>query len=46
MLEVDRIRKNGILLAIATGQVMRSVLDYNRDFPFVDYVISCNGAYI
>ena len=46
MLEVDRIRKNGILLTIATGRVMESVLEYNRDFPFIDYIISCSGAYI
>ncbi len=46
MVEIDRIRKNGCLLTIATGRVLSSVLDYNRDFPFIDYIISCNGAYI
>ena len=46
MVEIDRIRKDGCLIAISTGRVLKSVMDYNRDFPFVDYVISCNGAYV
>ena len=46
MVEIDRIRKNNTLVAISTGRVLKSVMDYNRDFPFIDYVISCNGAYV
>ena len=46
MLEIDRIRKDGVLLTIATGRVMKSVLEYNKDFPFIDYIIACNGAYV
>ena len=46
MVEIDRIRKNGCLFSIATGRNLSSVLDYNRDFPFIDYIISCNGAYV
>ncbi|MBR3049404.1 MAG: HAD family phosphatase [Bacilli bacterium] len=46
MVEIDRIRKDGCLIAISTGRVLKSVMDYNRDFPFIDYVISCNGAYV
>lgn len=46
MVEIDRIRKTGSLIAISTGRVLKSVMDYNRDFPFIDYVISCNGAHV
>lgn len=46
MIEIDRIRKLQVLFVVATGRINRSVLDYNRDFPFLDYVISCNGAYV
>ena len=45
MVEIDRIRKNGCLFVIATGSLLSSVLDYNRDFPFIDYIIACNGSY-
>ena len=46
MVEIDRIRKSGVLFAVATGRILRSVLEYNRDFPFLDYVVACNGAYV
>ena len=46
MVEIDRIRKNGVKFVVATGRILKSVLDYNRDFPFLDYVISCDGAYV
>lgn len=46
MVEIDRIRKLGVKFVVATGRILKSVLDYNRDFPFLDYIISCNGAYV
>ncbi|MBQ2639422.1 MAG: HAD family phosphatase [Bacilli bacterium] len=46
MVEIDRIRKNNVLVTISTGRVLKSVLDYNRDFPFIDYIIACNGSYV
>lgn len=46
MLEIDRIRKAGVLFCIATSQILKTVLDYNRSFPFLDYIIALNGAYI
>lgn len=46
MVEIDRIRKLGVKFCIATGRILKSVLDYNKDFPFLDYVISCDGAYV
>lgn len=46
MLEIERIRKKGIILSICTNRQYKEVLDYNEDFPFVDYIISLNGSYI
>ncbi len=46
IVEIDRIRKLGVKFCVATGRILKSVLDYNRDFPFLDYVIACDGAYV
>ena len=46
MVEIDRIRREGVKFAVASDRILKSVLDYNRDFPFLDYVISCDGAYV
>lgn len=46
MVEIDRIRRDGVKFAVASDRILKSVLDYNRDFPFLDYVISCDGAYV
>lgn len=42
----DQLRRRGIKIAIATGRCLKSVLDYNHDFTFCDYLITSNGAYI
>lgn len=44
MLEIERIRKKGILFSICTNGYYKEVLDYNKDFPFIDYIISLNGS--
>ena len=46
MLEIDRIRNNNILFTISTNRGYKEVLDYNKDFPFIDYIISLNGSYV
>ncbi len=46
MLEIDRIRNNNILFTISTNRCYKEVLDYNKDFPFIDYIISLNGSYV
>lgn len=46
MLEIDRVRKAGILFCITTSKSVRFVKDYNRDFPFIDYIVAFNGNYI
>lgn len=42
----DELRRNGVKIAIATGRCLKSVLDYNKDVTFCDYLITSNGAYI
>ncbi len=46
MLEIERIRKKRIAFSICTNRLYTEVLEYNRDFPFTDYIISLNGSYI
>ncbi len=46
VLAIDEIRNAGNLFVVATGKIPTTVLDYNKDFNFLDYVIACNGAYI
>ena len=46
MLEIDRIRNNKVLFTISTNGTYNEVLEYNKDFPFVDYIISLNGSYV
>lgn len=42
----DKLRREEVNIAIATGRCLKSVLDYNRDVTFCDYLITSNGAYI
>ena len=44
ILEIDRVRNNEVLFAILCDRGYKEVLEYNKDFSFVDYIISCNGA--
>lgn len=46
MLEIERLRNKGILFSICTNRTYQEVLDYNKDFPFLDYIIALNGSYI
>lgn len=46
ILLLDELRRKGIIFVIATGRFYKSVLYYNKDFPFIDYLISLNGSYI
>lgn len=45
MLELDRVRKK-ISFVIATNRLNDEVLYYNKDYPFIDYIVSLNGNYI
>ena len=46
MLEIEKIRSQGILFIVGTNRNYQEVLDYNKDFPFIDYIISLNGSYL
>jgi len=46
MLEIERIRKKGIVFSVYTANTYQEVLDYNRDFPFLDYIISLNSSHL
>ena len=46
MLEIDRIRNNNILFTISTNGTYKEILEYNKSYPFVDYIISLNGSYV
>ena len=46
MVEIDRVRNNGIVFSIMTCESLRRVFEYNKDFPFMDYIVSFNGAVV
>lgn len=46
VLAIDEFRNKGNKFVIATGRIPISILNYNKDFIFLDYVIACNGSYI
>ena len=46
MLAIDKIRREKVLFAIATGRCLGDILYYNRDFSFLDYVVASNGAVV
>lgn len=46
MLEIDRIRNNKVLFTISTNGLYKEILDYNKSYPFVDYIISLNGSHV
>ena len=43
---IDKLRKHGYQFVVSTGRCLQSVSYYNGDYPFIDYIVSCNGAYI
>ena len=46
MIKLEEVRNRGILFGISTNRCYKEVLAYNKDFPFIDYIISYNGAYV
>ena len=44
MIELDRMRKEGILFTVTTEKPFSYVLNYNLDFPFLDYIVCLDGA--
>lgn len=45
MIEIDRIRKKS-LFVLLTNRNYKDILYYNKDYPFIDYIISLNGSII
>ena len=46
IIEIDKLRNKNILLTICTNRTKEEVLYYNKDYPFIDYIIAYNGNYI
>lgn len=47
MIEIDKLRREyGVIFTIMTDSPLNLVIDYNRDFPFIDYIIAFNGGYV
>ena len=46
MLEIERIRKSGNKFVVITNRSAEELAFYNRDFPFIDYIIAFNGNYV
>ena len=46
MLEIERIRKAGNKFVVLTNRSAEELAFYNRDFPFIDYIIAFNGNYV
>lgn len=46
MLSLDKMRTYSIPFVVMTNKSLKSILEYNKDFPFVDYIICMDGAYV
>lgn len=46
IISIDNIRKKNVLFCIMTDRGVGDIISYNRDFPFIDYIIAYNGAVI
>lgn len=46
IISIDGVRKRGVLFCIMTDRGLDDIISYNRDFPFIDYIILYNGAVI
>lgn len=45
MLALDKMRSGKVSFAVSSSCGFQTVLDYNHDFPFIDYIILFDGAY-
>lgn len=46
MLELDRVRKMGVIFSVTTSNSAKRIAEYNHDFPFIDYIVAFNGSYV
>ena len=45
-LKKDRIRNKDVLFTVSTNGLYKEILEYNKDFPFIDYIVGYNGGVI
>lgn len=45
MLKIDKIKDKKTKLIVSTNRSIEDVLYYNRDFPFIDYIVNEKGYY-
>ncbi|MBQ8132199.1 MAG: HAD hydrolase family protein [Bacilli bacterium] len=46
MLALDKIRSKKVAFGVLSNKGFQTVLDYNKDFPFMDYICIYDGAYL
>lgn len=46
MLSLDKVRSKGNFFSVFSECSFSSLIAYNRDFPFLDYIVLFNGAFI
>lgn len=47
MIEIDRLRREkDIKFVVMSNDSFTTMYEYNRDFPFIDYIIAYNGGYV
>lgn len=46
VIEMDRIRRDGVKFAIMTNNNYLDIINYDASFHFIDYIISYNGALV
>ena len=46
MLKMEKLKKEKYLLAVHSKKNINDLIYYNRDFPFIDFIISEKGYYI
>lgn len=46
MLALDKVRSKKVSFGVLSNRGFQTILDYNKDFPFIDYIILYDGSYI
>ena len=46
MIEIDRLRRDNIIYTISSDDPFYMINEYNKDFPFIDYIVGYNGGVI
>ncbi len=46
MLEIDNLRNQKYKFIITSSRNYEEILNYNKSYPFIDYIIALNGSYV